>query len=92
MTRQPRVSTYIDRVRFLVLVFACLLLVGGQPAEPSSSVDDMAQVIADDVAVLPVVLSTAIATPPSVRIVPVAPLDSAGRLHCPTVFRPPRVA
>ena len=74
-----------------MLALACLLLASGQPAEPGDSLDDAAQVIASDVAVLPEVAAE-LAAPPSVRIVPIDDPGSAGRLHASTVFRPPRVA
>ena len=78
-------------IRIIVLVFACLLLASGQPAEPGDSFDDAAQMIAADVAVLPAV-SADVAPPPSMRVVPIGEPGSTGRLHCSTVFRPPRVA
>jgi len=75
-----------------MLALACLLLTSGQPAEAGDRVDDAAQVIAADVAVLPEVAAELAAPPPSVRVVVIDDPGSAGRLHCSTVFRPPRVA
>ncbi len=79
-------------VRVIALALACLLFTSGQPAELGDSPDDAAQLIAADVAVLPAVSADVVA-PPSVRVATISSEPgSAGRLHCSSVFRPPRVA
>lgn len=78
-------------VRIIALALACLLFTSGQPAQLGDSLDESAQMIATDVAVLPAVSADVVA-PPSVRVATISEPGSAGRLHCSSVFRPPRVA